>query len=134
MNYFLYFLVFIFGYVTCKTFYFLRANRISLSLIKLSHVIHLSNTLRCIENLIYTRERTREYYLKMEKSSVEISAIEMKFNNDIENLKHNSIKYMLKIHPKFYRENLKFDDWESSMEFLTENKKLVFDFWRKYDD
>ena len=134
MNYFLYFLVFIFGYVTCKTFYFLRANRISLSLIKLSHVIHLSSTLRCIENLIYTRERTREYYLKMEKSSVEISAIEMKFNNDIENLKHNSIKYMLKIHPKFYRENLKFDDWESSMEFLTENKKLVFDFWRKYDD
>ena len=134
MNYFLYFLVFIFGYVTCKTFYFLRANRISLSLIKLSHVIHLSNTLRCIENLIYTRERTREYYLKMEKSSVEISAIEMKFNNDIENLKHNSIKYMLKIHPKFYRENLKFDDWESSMEFLTENKKLVFDFWGKYDD
>ena len=134
MNYFLYFLVFIFGYVTCKTFYFLRANRISLSLIKLSHVIHLSNTLRCIENLIYTRERTREYYLKMEKSSVEISAIEMKFDNDIENLKHNSIKYMLKMHPKFYRETLKFDDWESSMEFLTENKELVFDFWRKYDD
>ena len=81
MNYFLYFLVFLFGYVTCKTFYFLRANRISLSLIKLSHVIHLTSTVRCIENLIYTRERTREYYLKMEKSSVEISAVEIKFDN-----------------------------------------------------
>jgi len=134
MNYFLYSLVFIFGYVTCKTFYFLRANRISLSLIKLSHIIHLSNTIKCIENLTYTRERLREYYLKMDKSSVEISAIEMKFDNDIENLKHNSIKYMLKMHPKFYRETLKFDDWESSMGFLTENKELVFDFWRKYDD
>jgi hypothetical protein len=134
MNYFLYSLVFIFGYVTCKTFYFLRANRISLSLIKLSHIVHLSNTIKCVENLTYTRERLREYYLKMDKSSVEISAIEMKFNNDIENLKHNSIKYMLKMHPKFYRETLKFDDWESSMEFLTENKELVFDFWRKYDD
>ena len=134
MDYFLYFLVFLFGYVTCKTFYFLRANRISLSLIKLGQIIHLSNTLKCVEHLIYTRERLREYYLKMDKSSVEISAIEMKFNNDIENLKHNSIKYMLKMHPKFYRETLKFDDWESSMEFLTENKELVFDFWRKYDD
>ena len=76
----------------------------------------------------------REYYLKIDKSSVEISALEMKFNNDIENLKQNSIKYMLKIHPKFYRETLKFSDWDSSMEFLTENKELVFDFWRKYDD
>ena len=70
----------------------------------------------------------------MEKSSVEISAVEMKFNNDIENLKNNSIKYMLKMHPKMYRESLLFDDWESSMKFLTENKKLVFDFWSKYDD
>ena len=134
MNYFLYLLVFLFGYVTCRTFYFLRANRISLSLIKLAHVIHLTNTLKCIENLIYTRERSREYYLKMEKTSVEISAMEIKFDNDIENLKHNSIKYMLRMHPKMYKDSLLFDDWKSSMEFLTENKELVFDFWRKYDD
>ena len=134
MNYFLYFLVFLFGYVTCRTFYFLRANRISLSLIKLSQVLHLTNTVKCVENLVYTRERLREYYLKMDKTSVEISAIEMKFNNDIENLKNNSIKYMLKMHPKMYRDSLLFDDWNSSMKFLTENKELVFDFWRKYDD
>jgi|TARA_R110000824_G_scaffold6070_8_gene27959 hypothetical protein len=134
MNYFLYFLVFLFGYVTCRTFYFLRANRISLSLIKLSQVLHLTNTVKCVENLVYTRERLREYYLKMDKTSVEISALEMKFNNDIENLKHNSIKYMLRLHPKMYRDSLSFDDWDSSMKFLTENKELVFDFWRKYDD
>tara|TARA_R110001592_G_scaffold78310_3_gene234994 strand:+ start:437 stop:649 length:213 start_codon:yes stop_codon:yes gene_type:complete len=70
----------------------------------------------------------------MDKTSVEISALEMKFNNDIENLKHNSIKYMLRLHPKMYRDSLSFDDWDSSMKFLTENKELVFDFWRKYDD
>jgi len=105
-----------------------------LSLIKLAHVIHLTNTLKCVENLIYTRERSREYYLKMEKTSVEISAMEIKFDNDIENLKHNSIKYMLRMHPKMYKDSLLFDDWKSSMEFLTENKELVFDFWRKYDD
>jgi|TARA_B100000287_G_scaffold427530_1_gene477309 hypothetical protein len=134
MQYILYFLIFLFGYVTCKTFYFLRANRISLSLIKLGQIVHLSNTLKCVENLVYTRERLREYYLNMDKDSVQISSMEIKFNNDINNLKHNSIEHMLKLHPEFYREALKFHDWQSSMEFLTENKQLVFDFWRKYDD
>ena len=134
MDYILYFLIFLFGYVTCKTFYFLRANRISLSLIKLGQIIHLSNTLKCVENLIYTRERLREYYLKMDKDSNQISSMEIKFSNDIENLKQNSVDYMLRLHPKFYRESLKFNDWQSSMEFLTDNKELVFDFWRKHDD
>ena len=134
MSYFLYFLVFLFGYITCRTFYFLRANRISLSLIKLSQIVHLASTVRCVENLIYTRERLREYYLKMDKSSVEISALEMKFNNDIDSLKNNAIEHMIKTHPKFYREALKFSDWDSSMIFLEENKQVVFDFWRKYDD
>jgi hypothetical protein len=41
---------------------------------------------------------------------------------------------MLRLHPKMYRDSLSFDDWDSSMKFLTENKELVFDFWRKYDD
>ncbi len=134
MDYILYFLIFLFGYVTCKTFYFLRANRISLSLIKLGQIIHLSNSLKCIENLIYTRERLREYYLKMDKDSNQISSMEIKFSNDIENLKQNSVDYMLRLHPKFYRESLKFNDWQSSMEFLTDNKDLVFDFWRRHDD
>jgi hypothetical protein len=103
-------------------------------LIKLGQIIHLSNTLKCVEHLIYTRERLREYYLNMDKNSAEISSMEIKFSNDIENLKNNSIEHMLKLHPKFYRESLKFNDWQSSMEFLTDNKELVFDFWRKHDD
>tara|TARA_A100001011_G_scaffold354989_1_gene397856 strand:+ start:505 stop:717 length:213 start_codon:yes stop_codon:yes gene_type:complete len=70
----------------------------------------------------------------MDKNSTEISSMEIKFSNDIENLKNNSIEHMLTLHPKFYRESLKFNDWQSSMEFLTDNKELVFDFWRKHDD
>lgn len=58
----------------------------------------------------------------------------MKFNNDIDSLKNNAIEHMIKTHPKFYREALKFSDWDSSMIFLEENKQVVFDFWRKYDD
>ena len=58
----------------------------------------------------------------------------MKFDNDINSLKENTIQHMINIHPKFYREALKFNDWDSSMVFLEENKQTVFDFWRKYDD
>jgi predicted N-acyltransferase len=70
----------------------------------------------------------------MDKDSNQISSMEIKFSNDIENLKQNSVDYMLRLHPKFYRESLKFNDWQSSMEFLTDNKDLVFDFWRRHDD
>ena len=33
------------------------------------------------------------------------------------------------MHPKFYRESLKFDDWDSSMSFLEDKKEEAFNFW-----
>ena len=38
------------------------------------------------------------------------------------------------MHPKFYRESLAFDDWESSLNFLEEKKEEAFNFWKHNHD
>ena len=123
----LHFLVFIFGYVTCKTFYFLRANRISLSLVRLSHVIYLSSVVKSIETLIEARSTAIINNIEPLKSKDF-------FEDEIKTLKENSVAYLLQLHPRFYRDVLTFDDWESSMKYLNQNKDVVFKIWKKEHD
>jgi|TARA_E500000331_G_scaffold353532_2_gene404424 hypothetical protein len=120
----LHILVFIFGYITCKTFYFLRANRLSLMLIKLSHVIYLSATVKAIESLITARDTIKF-------NNIEPTKEEEVFETEIKLLKDNSMAYLLQLHPRFYRDALKFNDWESSMLYLNNNKDEAFKMWKK---
>ena len=80
-------LTFIFGYVTCRTFYFVKSSRISLSLISASHIIYLSSIIKAIEHLSYAREIMREHLLITEKDSLEISTFERNFEQDLSMLK-----------------------------------------------
>ena len=98
-NWLLYMLVFIFGYSTCRTFYFIRANRISLSLIKLSHMIYLSATIKALESLYAVRA-------KIKMSDIEPLTPDEVFEEEIKTLKENSVAYLLQLHPKFYRDVL----------------------------
>ncbi|MBL96782.1 MAG: hypothetical protein CMF52_03115 [Legionellales bacterium] len=123
----LHLLVFIFGYVTCRTFYFFRANRISLSLIKLSHIIYLSTVIRSIETLIEARTTALVNNIEPTKSRDF-------FEDEIKTLKESSVAYLLQLHPKFYRDILAFDDWESSMRYLNQNKEAVFKIWKMDHD
>mgnify|MGYP004046199325 CR=1 FL=1 len=129
----MYALVFLFGYITCRTFYFIRASRISLSLLVYSQVIYLSSMVKILESLLHTK-----YFVNgLRKSAKEMSPvcndIDQKVNNEIAILKDNSINYLINMHPKFYRDSLKFKDWDTSMQFLGENKREAFNFW-KHDE
>jgi hypothetical protein len=125
----IYALVFIFGYATCRTFYFFRASRISLSLIVYCQVIYLSSMVKILENLLQVK-----YFVKgLQHTTGEMNPlydqIDQKVNNEISILKDNSINYLINMHPKFYRESLKFEDWDSSMRFLKDKKQEAFNFW-----
>ena len=129
----MYTLVFIFGYATCRTFYFVRASRISLSLLLYSQVIYLSSMVKILESLLQTK-----YFVSgLRRSAKEMSSvcneIDKKVDQEIAILKDNSINYLINMHPKFYRESLKFEDWNSSMHFLKEKKQEAFNFW-KHDE
>lgn len=134
MNWWLYLLVFIFGYVTCKVFYFLRVSRLSISLLKISQIVYLSTLIRALEHLSYSREIMLEHMLKAEKGSTQISSFEYRFGEDVRMLKERSIQELLQQHPKVFRRIIEFDDWPSAMRFLMEHKAETLAFWERDND
>ena len=130
----LYIMVFIFGYITSRTFYFLRASRVSLSLIVYSQIIYLSCMYKVLQNLINLKTFIGTIRKIDEEVSDVYKQIDEKVDNEIRILKDNSINYLINMHPKFYRESLKFEDWDSSMSFLEENKEEAFNFWEHTHD
>ena len=126
----MYALVFLFGYATCRTFYFIRASRLSLSLLVYSQVIYLSSMVKILESLLHTKYFVAALRVSAKEMSPICNDIDQKVDNEIAILKDNSINYLINMHPKFYREGLKFEDWDSSMRFLKDKKQEAFNFWK----
>jgi hypothetical protein len=124
----LYLLVFLFGHLTCRTFYFFRASRISLSLITYSQIIYLSCMRSAVERLSEIKQDA------VDEHNETHDELQQKIDEQISILKNNSINYLINMHPKFYRESLAFDDWESSLNFLEEKKEEAFNFWKHNHD
>ena len=131
MQFLSYLLVFAFGYLTCKAIYFLRSSRLSLQTIKMSHLIYLSVIMKSIENLTTSRELLLEYLLRTNKSSNYITSFTINFDKQIKNIKQESIRSLIDIHPDFFKPFVEFEDWESSMVYLEKYKKSSNNFWRK---
>tara|TARA_Y100000593_G_scaffold89356_3_gene173450 strand:- start:1425 stop:1841 length:417 start_codon:yes stop_codon:yes gene_type:complete len=125
----LHILIFAFGYLTCKTFYFMRSTRLSVSLMKVSAVLYLSLLMKAIEHMSYAREMVLEYMIYTERQAFEISSFEMRFENEMRLFKDRSISAFLSCHPKFFRSMVEFDDWEGAMSFLMENRATALYFW-----
>ena len=125
----MYALVFLFGYVTCQTFYFVRASRISLSLLNYCQIIYLSSMIKIIDNLLQIKHLNGDMSDSSEKSDSTCTQISEKIDTEISILKNNSINYLINMHPRFYRDSLKFEDWDSSMKFIQDKKEEAFNFW-----
>jgi hypothetical protein len=127
----LYLLIFAFGYFTCRIFYFLRSARLSLLMVRASHIIYLSSMIKALEHLLHSREIMLEHLLKSEKNSTYISSFEVRFNEDVNLLKKRSVQTLINCHPKFFRHMIEFNDWDGAMQYLEENKKVALQFWNK---
>ena len=124
--YALHLLTFIFGYVTCRTFYFLKSARTSIILLKIMHVVGLAILTKCIEEYAYSGTQklkalsdcgvlpTDEVYKKIEREN----------ENTISLFKQKGIATIISLHPEYFRNTLEFDDWESAMLFLQKNKDI----------
>ena len=116
----LYLLVFSFGYLTCKTFYFLKEIRLGLVMLKISHCLSLYTIVRGVESLEYTKAmRLNELRLR-EESERNVKAYQLNFDAEIKLYKDKSIREIINMHPKFYRDLIEYDDWDSAMRFLNE--------------
>lgn len=123
-------LVFIFGYVTCKTFYFLNTARISLKLIKSSRIIYLLMAVRAVENYLMSQEMMKKYLKESEQDDGTIKLFENKCETELEHFKKQTMNQMLLQTPDAFKPGLEFDDWTTAMLHLQRHKKEALEFWR----
>lgn len=127
----MYILMFVFGYMTHKTFYFMRSTRLSIMLVKMAHVIYLTSLIKSLEHMTYARELVLESLIKTERNATQISIFEKKYDDDIKHFKTKAINTLIYAHPPFYLNMLEFDDWDTAMTYLQTNKKTALAFWER---
>ena len=126
----LYALVFIFGYVTCQTFYFLNSARVSLKLMKSSRVIYLLMMVNAMEKYKIAEEVMISHLQESNKDQDIIDAFKNSIENERKGFKARSINCLINNTPPTFREVLGFDDWESAIMYLTLHQEEAFKFWR----
>lgn len=129
MDWLLYTLIFIFGYVTCKTFYFLRSARISLTLIKVSQLISLGVLARSMESIHYAGTYKMQHLQKTGFSDNKIKIFKSQHEGEVEDYKRRSIDNIINCHSSTFRDMIEFNDWNSAMMYLEKNKDLIDEFF-----
>mgnify|MGYP003625249956 CR=1 FL=1 len=121
----LYLIVFIFGYLTHKTFYFFRSVKISIGLIRVSQLVSLAVLAKSMENFYYSHTSRVRHMKEHEESEKTIKDTRRSFNKEISNYKEKAIKEVLDLHPNFYNPIIEFDNWKSAMKYLEDNQRFV---------
>jgi len=128
------FLLFVFGYATCSTFYFFRATRTSITILKATQLVSLYILTRSLEHFAFGRETRLHHMRRAEESEHNINAFLRLYNKEVEDYKRRSVQQIIDAHPKFFQQAVEFDDWESAMKLLNKNKPEMYAFLRGYDD
>tara|TARA_R100000808_G_scaffold25051_1_gene60908 strand:- start:6767 stop:7189 length:423 start_codon:yes stop_codon:yes gene_type:complete len=121
----LYLLVFIFGYLTHKTFYFIVSTKISIGIVRISQLVGLMVLARSMENFYHSHTARVRQMREQDESEKNIRDLKRSFNMEISNYRNKAIEEMLNLHPKFYNPIVDFDNWKSAMEYLENNKQYV---------
>jgi len=125
MEFLLYFLVFIFGYYTCKTFYIYRSGSLTVAMLKTSQLTSLILLIRALEQYAYIRTFGSQQLKKARATEKEVESYQLYIDNDIAFFKSKSIDNLVRATPNYFKQVLEFEDWESAMRYLNENKELA---------
>jgi len=121
----LYFLIFIFGYITCRTFYFLQATRKSIFIMKATHLLCLAWLAKSMEHFAYARTLRLFHMEKAKATDHNIEAFKRRFDEERSHFQWKAIQNLIDLNPSFFKETLEFDDWASGMEYLELNRDAV---------
>ena len=131
MEWLLYFLMFVFGYLTCKTFYFARATRTGISIVKTAQLISLGVLAKSMENFAFSKTHKVLTLKESGENEHNINAYCLNIEKAIELYKKKAIKQIVDQHSKFFKEILEFDDWKSGMSYLEQNREVMRAFFRE---
>ena len=121
----MYVLVFLFGYYTHKTFYFFRSLKISIGLIRVSQLVSLAVLAKYLENIYYTQTTRLRQMREENKSEKDIRDLRRTFNNEVRAYKEKVVNEIIDLHPSFYDPLVDFDDWKSAMKYLEDNRERL---------
>jgi len=128
MNWALFALTFIFGYITCKAFYFLNSARTSYQIIKVSQLIGLGILSKSIENW-HAAQAIQVHAMRLKNETTHnIHAYCLRFNEDLDHYKDKAIKEMIHAHSDFFKVTLEFEDWDSAMQYLESHREVMIKF------
>jgi len=125
MDWFLYGAVYVLGYATCKTFYFLNASRSSINMLKGAQLTCLLMLARSMEHFSYSRALRLHHMKTVESSDHNIQAFNYRFEDELITYKKESIKKIIDAHPGVFQQFVEFDSWRSGMRYLEENRDLL---------
>lgn len=123
-------MVFIFGYVTCHTFYFLNNVRLSLKLIKSSRIIYLLMAVRAVENYVISERVMKKYLSEIEKDNEDVKKFQDKCEEELEYFRKQAINHLIQQTPDAFKPGLEFEDWKTAMLYLQRHKQEALEFWR----
>ncbi len=123
-------LMFIFGYVTCKTFYFINTARLSLNLLKSSRIIYLIMASRALENYATSERLMKKYIAESGQDTEAQNSFERKFTQDKLTFKASVIAALIAQTPEAFKEGLEFHDWDTAMFHLQRHRSEALNFWR----
>ena len=125
MEWALYIILFVFGYLTCKTFYFLKASRTSINMLRGAQLTCLLMLARSMEHFSYSRALRLHHMQMVESSAQNIQAFTYRFEDELIQYKKKSIEEIIDAHPGVFQQFVEFDSWRSGMRYLEENKDLL---------
>jgi|TARA_B100001123_G_C15074917_1_gene933188 hypothetical protein len=131
MEWVFYFLLFFFGYMTARTFYFVKASRLSITLIRVSQIVALGMLAKSMEHFQYSKTYRLNAMALNGETEHNMQAFEYQINEDVKHFKDKAILKMVECHKGFFSELVEFTDWTSAMKFLDEHKTAAIAFFRR---
>jgi|TARA_Y100000310_G_scaffold15010_2_gene15045 hypothetical protein len=121
-------LAFILGYITCKTFYFYKAARVSIVALKATHVTCLALLVKALEDFYYAKVYRMQKMVESGETDHNITAFSYLMEEEISHYKRKAVKTLIEYHPDFFKQVIEFEDWNSAMTFLETHKDLAAQF------
>tara|TARA_R110002012_G_scaffold76935_1_gene194567 strand:+ start:318 stop:707 length:390 start_codon:yes stop_codon:yes gene_type:complete len=129
MTYIIYFLFFVLGVSTVKTFDFLFNLGCSVLILKGAELTALNIIVTLAEDVSFMREIKYANLKRAGSSDSEVEIIKLVDDQTLQNWKDSVIKKIITAYPHSYRERLAYQDWKGALkylDYLAKNKKLDF--------
>jgi len=131
MNYTMMVLMFVLGYLTCKTFYYLRSARLGITLIQTSNLFSLFILARALENYEISRTLCLADLKRKNMSERNLDIYKENLQREVDSFKKKSIDSLLAAHPHFFKSVTNYNDWDSGMKFLEDHRDLIIKSYSK---